>query len=153
MQKFSAVIQKIGINPCVDVPDKIIQQLLREAKKERGPLPVCGRINRSAFETTIIKYQGAWRLYLNTQMRQDADVDVKDRVAVQVTFDPKPHKVRMPKKFTAALRKNKKAKDAFEKLPPSHQQAILKYMNWLKTDEALRRAIDKVIEKELKFPR
>jgi Bacteriocin-protection, YdeI or OmpD-Associated/Domain of unknown function (DUF1905) len=150
MPKFSAVIRKLGINPFVEVPERIVQKLLRDAKQDTGPLPVRGRIHRMPFVTTVVKYAGAWRLYLNTQMRRDAGVDVKDTINVELTYDPKPRIVPMPEKFALALKKNKRAKAAFEKLPASHQKAILSYMNWLKTEEALERAIDKVIQKELK---
>ncbi|MBI2845314.1 MAG: DUF1905 domain-containing protein [Chloroflexi bacterium] len=143
--KFSGKICKLDINPCVDVPEKIVQELLRAANKERGPIPVKGRLNGKEFRTTVVKFRGAWRLYLNTYMRAEAGIDVGDRARVQIWFDPNPRSVPIPKVFAKALDENPAAKAAFEKSPPSHQREILRYMNWIKRPETLQRNIDKAI--------
>lgn len=145
IQKFSARIFKLDINPCVDVPERIVQKLLRVAKKERGPIPVKGRLNGKPFKTTVVKYRGAWRLYLNTYMRTDAGVDVGDRVNVTLELDTKPRIVPRPKEFAQALDQNPAAKAAFANSPPSHQREILIYLNWVKKPETLQRNIDKAI--------
>lgn len=148
-EKITAKIHKLGINPCIDVPEVVARRLLQNAGKTSGSIPVRGTLNGKKFLQTIVKYRGAWRLYLNTEMRKDAGIGVGDTAKVIIAFDPKPRTVPMNKKLAAALSKNKRARDAFEKLPPSHQKAILRYLNWLKTDEAVERGVKKVIEKEL----
>jgi hypothetical protein len=37
---FPAVVRKLGINPCVDVPGPVVARLLRAARKTSGPIPV-----------------------------------------------------------------------------------------------------------------
>ena len=145
-QIFSAKVRKIDINPYVQVPADIILKLQQDAKKEKGPIPVKGTLQGKPFSTTVVRFRGMWRLYLNTPMRRDAHVEVGDQVTVGVRFDGAPRTVAAPHKFTLALSKNKRAKEAFEKLAPSRQREILRYLNSLKQPETLERNIEKVVQ-------
>lgn len=146
MESFTAKILKIGINPYVGLPEDVLKTLFKQADKNKGPIPVRGTLNGKRFEQTLVKYQGAWRLYLNTQMRQEADIDVGDDATVQIEFDPEPRIVPIHPKFARALSKNKEAKAAFEKLAASRQKEILRYLNSMKTEESLVRNVEKVIQ-------
>ena len=63
-QRFKANIYKIGINPVVDPPDKILRAIFTQAGKNKGPIPVRGRLNGAgpgeliAFE--LIKAHGEY---------------------------------------------------------------------------------------------
>jgi len=59
MKSFSAEILKFGINPYVDIPEKILHDLFRQSGRTKGPLPVRGILNGNKFKQTIVKYQGA----------------------------------------------------------------------------------------------
>lgn len=96
------------------------------------------------FKKTVVKYQGAWRLYLNIQMRKNAGVDVGDPATVQLQFDPEPRRVSMHPKFTRTLRTNRKLRATFETLLPSRQNEILRSLNSLKTEESIVRNIERV---------
>jgi hypothetical protein len=146
IQTFTAKVRKIDINPYVEVPEDILRKLRQDAKKERGPISVKGTLQSKPFSTTIVKFRGMWRLYLNTPMRQAANVDVGDQVTISVQFDQTPPKVPVPRKLTLALSKNKTAKEAFQKLAPSRQKEILRYLNSLKQVETLDRNVEKVIQ-------
>ena len=78
-------------------------------------------------------------------MRRAANVDVGDQVTVKVQFDHAPRPVPMPPEFELALSKNKQAKEAFEKLSPSRQKEILRYLNSLKQPKTLERNIEMVM--------
>jgi hypothetical protein len=149
MKSFSSKIFKLGINPCVNVPDKIVNELLQESGKPKGPIPVRGKLNGKEFVQTVVRYQGAWRLYLNTQMRLDAGIEVGDEARLELEFDPEPRVVPMHPELARALAKNREAKLAFEKLRPSHQKEILRYLNSLKSAESAARNVDKVIRQLL----
>jgi hypothetical protein len=146
MERFTAKILKIGINPYVGVPEGVLNTLFQQADKNKGPIPVRGTLNGKRFKQTLVKYQGAWRLYLNTQMRQDAGIDVGDDATVEIEFDPEPRIVPIHPKFARALSKNREANVAFETLAPSRQREILRYLNSMKTEESLVRNIEKVIQ-------
>ncbi|RYZ25413.1 MAG: DUF1905 domain-containing protein, partial [Chitinophagaceae bacterium] len=66
MQKFTARLEIIGINPFVFVPEPIRVEIFRKAGKDKGYIPVCGTVNGKAFRQTLVKYRGDWRLYINT---------------------------------------------------------------------------------------
>ena len=128
------------------VPEDVLNTLFKEADKNKGPIPVRSTLNGKRFVQTLVKYQGAWRLYLNTQMRQDAGIDVGDDATVEIEFDPEPRIIPTHPKFAHALAKNKEAKVAFDQLAPSRQKEILRYLNSMKTEESLVRNIEKVIQ-------
>lgn len=145
-QKFSAIVKIIDINPHVYIPNNVLRQLQKDAGKVKGPIPVRGVLNGKPVMQSVVRFRGAWRLYLNTQMRQDDRVDVGDAVTVEVEFDKEPRIVPIPPQLTMVLEKNKQARLAFEKLPPSRQKEINRYLGFLKPEEAVKRNVEKVIK-------
>jgi hypothetical protein len=143
---FSAKVRIIGINPYVQVPKAVLQKLFDEAGRDRGPIPVCGTLNGKKFQQTLVRFQGAWRLYLNTPMRRDAGIDVGDQAVVELGFDPKPRTLPIHPHFALALEKNKAAKAAFERLAPSRRKEILRYLGFMKTEISLRRNIAIIVD-------
>ena len=143
--KFRSVIFKIGINPVVDPPDGVLQTVFKQAGKTKGPIAVCGRLNGEDFVQTLVKYQGAWRLYINAQMLRDSGLKVGETANIEIRFDPVPREVSMPAKLKAALRRDEEAKKAFAALPPSRQKEIFRYINSLRTDESIVRNVEKIL--------
>jgi hypothetical protein len=146
MQSFSARIIKLGINPCMDVPLPVLKELFKKAGKSKSPIPVKGKLNGKPFIQTLVKYQGAWRFYLNTPMRNAAGIDEGDMAHVEIDFDPKPRIIPMHPGLIHALSQNKKAKEVFDKLVPSRQKEIVRYLNSMKTAESVKRNITKIIK-------
>jgi hypothetical protein len=142
---FSATVTKLGINPVVDPPDDVLARLFDHAGRTKGPIPVRGTINGAEFIQTIVKYKGSWRLYINERMLKDSGADVGDRVAIEVAYDPRPRDVPVPKPLEDALRKDKKARAAFDQLSPSRQKEINRYIGSLKTTGSVDRNVEKII--------
>lgn len=132
------------INPCVVVPARIVTALKEESRKNQS-IPVSGTLQGRPFKANLVRYRGAWRLYLNGPMRKAADADVDDRVMVVLTFDPKPRTLRVPPTFAKALAANRKAKAAFDALAPSRRKEILRYLGNLKREETLMRNVEKAV--------
>jgi len=65
MKSFSARILKIGINPYVGLPEDVLNVLFKQADKTKGPIQVRGTVNGKRFKQTLVKYPGAWCLYIN----------------------------------------------------------------------------------------
>ena len=93
MQVFSASIVKLGINACVNVPEKTVKSLLAAAGKKSAPVQVKCDLNGAVFDANVVRYSGNWRLYLNTPMRKSAKKDVGDKIKIKLSYDPT---VRMP---------------------------------------------------------
>lgn len=145
MKKFSARIDKIGVNPFVFLPEPVLNYIFKQAGKERGTIPVHGKLDGHSFIQTLVKYSGAWRLYLNTPMRKAAGKDVGDTIKVEIEFDPVERIILMHPKLKEALEKNKKAKSVFDQLSPSLQKEIVRYIAHLKTEESVERNIKKAL--------
>lgn len=144
-QKFSSIVEIVDINPYVPIPNKVLRELQKAAKKDKGSIPVKGTLKGKYFTQTVVKFRGLWRLYLNTYMREDTGVAVGDRVTVKLEFDPEPIIVPIPKQLAAELAKNNQAKKAFASLPPSHQKEINRYLTSLKTEASMERNVEKII--------
>jgi hypothetical protein len=146
MPSFQARIAIIGINPYVSLPDSALKQIFKAAGKSSGPIPVCGLIEATPYTQNLVRYQGAWRLYLNTPMRRGAGKEVGNWARVTVDFDPRPRVTPMPPALRKALAQDKAAKAAFEALAPSRRKEIQRYLNHLKRPVALARNIVHVMD-------
>jgi hypothetical protein len=141
---FAAKIYKVGINPCVKVPRHITDKMV----PEKGYIPVKGKIGRHPFNQTLVPVRDAsYRLYVNGPMLNGAGVRVGE--TVQFTFEqdrrPRRPEVPMNPEFKKQLAGHNLL-NAFETLTASRKKDILKYLNHLKTEEALTRNIDKVLD-------
>lgn len=145
MTRFKAVIEIIGINPFVFVPEKILAAVLQEAGKEKGPIPIKGVINKNPYRQTLVKYAGHWRLYINTIMLKDSPKRIGETITISIEFDPADRKLNMHPELEKALAKNKTARENFSKLPASRQQEIIRYISNLKTAESVERNIARAI--------
>jgi hypothetical protein len=131
-------IYKLGITPCVDVPDGVLGSIFTQAGKSSGPIPVRGSLDGKPFRQTLVRYGGAWRLYINTEMREGAGVGAGDEAEVELEFDPEPRVVLMRPEFSRALAGNREAKAAFDGLPVP-QERDTEYLNSLKIEDAVAR--------------
>ena len=145
MRYFFAKIQIIGINPYVLLPASLLKYIFQKAEKNKGAIPVQLKIDGKAFIQNMVKYSGKWRLYLNGPMRKAAGKDVGDIIEIQVDFDPRPRTIPVHPKLKKAFKENPTAKKAFEKLSPSRQKEILRYINFLKSEESVEKNVQRAI--------
>ena len=145
MRSFSATIEKIGVNPYVLLPDPVLKSIFKFAGKEKGAIPVRGTLNGKIFLQTLVKYNGKWRLYLNTPMRKAAGIEVGDIAHVKIEFDLQLRVIEMHPLLSAALQKDPLAKAAFDILSPSRQKEIKRYIANLKTEESVMLNVAKII--------
>ena len=104
MQVFSASIIKLGINACLNVPEKIVKRLLAAAGKKSAPVQVKCVLNGVDFDANVVRYSGDWRLYLNLVTRRAAGCDIGDKVKIHLAHDPSIRMPPMPETFRQALR-------------------------------------------------
>ena len=145
MKSFSAKIQIIGVNPYVLLPSTLLKYIFKKAGRDKGAIPIQLKIGGKSFIQNLVKYSGKWRLYLNGPMRKAAGKDVGDTMEIQIDFDAKPRMTPMHPKLKKALKENKEAKTVFEKLSPSRQKEILRYINFLKSEDSVDRNIKRAI--------
>ena len=145
MARFSATIYKIDINPVVDPPEMVLAEIFQKADKSKGPIPVRGKLNGVEFSQTLVKFRGAWRLYINAPMLKDSGLKVGDIANIDLEYDPRQRDVAMPNALVNAFGRDRSAREAFDRLTPSRQKEILRYVGSLKTREAVVRNVERVI--------
>jgi hypothetical protein len=140
---FRSKISLVGINPCIKVPKRITDKLI--AKK--GYIPVKGTIENHFFQQTLVPVKSeGYRLYVNGPMLKGAGVGVGDMVSFVIEQDnwERNQNHPMPKEFKKQLKEHGLLK-MFEQLPPSRQKEINRYLNNLKTKEALMKNVGRMI--------
>lgn len=145
MDTFSAEIQIIGVNPYVEVPEAILASLFQQAGKSKGQIPIRGYINQQPFTQTLVRYSGAWRLYINTTMLPKSPQRIGERVTLEVMYDPSDRSIQPHPAWIAALAQNPAAKAVFDSLPPSRQKEIVRYIASLKTEASVEKNIARSI--------
>lgn len=146
MPSFAAPLEIIGINPFVPVPDNVLDSLLSAAGKNKGPIPIKGTINGVAFRQTLVRYRGAWRLYVNTTMLKNSPKRIGEIVQLVVFVDSGDRSIHPHPKLLYALEQNKQAKQKFDSLAPSLQKEIIRYISFLKTETSVDRNVAKAID-------
>ena len=145
MKSFKSKIFIIGINPHVLLPSTVLKYIFQKARKDKGAIPVQLKIGGKDFIQNLVRYSGKWRLYLNGPMRKAAGKDVGDTIEIQIDFDPRPRTTPIHPKLKKAFKENSIAKKAFEKLNPSRQKEILRYINFLKSEESVDKNVQRAI--------
>ncbi|HVZ24968.1 MAG TPA: YdeI/OmpD-associated family protein [Sediminibacterium sp.] len=143
MFRFSAVIQKIGINPCVPVPERITQNMV----SHRGYIAIRGTINNFPFVQNLVPVKNApYRLYINGPMLKGAMSSTGRKAVFKIEQDPDPS-AREPE-MQPAFRKRftqEKLLTEFYACTPSRQKEILKYYGNLKTDKSREQNLDRLV--------
>lgn len=145
MKSFSSKIYIIGINPYVLLPASILKYLFQKAGTDKGAIPVQIKTGGKNFIQNLVKYSGKWRLYLNAPVRKAAGKEVGDMIDIQINFDGKTRTTPLHTKLKKVFKENPEAKTAFDRLAPSRQKEILRYTNFLKTEESIERNIQRVV--------
>lgn len=145
--RFNAILDKIGINPFVFLPENILLPIIENAKQYNGKIPVKGIVNNLAYQQTLIKYSGEWRLYINTKMLKDSPKRIGEIIKLTIEMDYEDRIVPTHPDFFNALEKNHLALEVFQNLSPSLKKEIVRYLSRLKTQKS----IDKNITRAINF--
>ncbi len=146
--RFRAPIEIRGINPYVLVS---AEQAAALKPGWRRPMPVSVQIDGKPDVPWRINMMpagdGSFFLYLQGGVRKAARADVGDVVEVAVTFDDgyRGGPAEPPSWFSAALQRNPAARAGFDRLPPSRQKEIVRYLAALKSPQAQQRNLEKVL--------
>ncbi|RYG16482.1 MAG: DUF1905 domain-containing protein [Chitinophagaceae bacterium] len=143
MYHFKAKIYKTGINWAVDVPLKISEQML----PEKGYIRIKGQINGFDFIQTLVPVKNApYRLFVNLLMMKGGHTALGDvaNFEIEQNFITIEKMYEMPQLLAEALAQHQLIDD-FNQLRPARIKDILKYLSYVKTEETMRKIIEKVI--------
>ena len=143
MQRFKAVLEPVPHGGhYVVVPG-------RAAEKEglRHSARVRGEVNGVPFRSSLMKYSGIFHLGIHKATLEKANAKPGQRVEVTLELDdaPLPTDV-VPPDLEKALARNKKARDAFAVLRPSHRREYVKHILEAKKEETRARRVQKTLE-------
>ena len=144
--KFNVALDIIGVNPFVLVPLRVLGKIFIQAGKDKGPIPIRGTVNGVVYTQTLVKYKGAWRLYINTMMLNNSPQRVGEKLTLTIAFDPIDRTIKPHPKLVKALSNNKKAKRVFDGLTPSLQKEIVRYISSLKTEVSVDKNVVKAVD-------
>ncbi len=145
MQRFSATLEIIVGNPYVLLPPKVLAAVFAQAARDKGPIPVRGALNGKPFQQTLVKYSGAWRLYVNLTMLENSPRRIGEEVEVEIEYDPSDRTIEQHPKLTQALAENPAAREVFDGLSPSRQKEIVRYIAQLKSEASVERNVERAI--------
>ena len=102
-------------------------------------------INGYGYGSSVGSLGGRSMLPVSAQIRAEAKIAAGDDVEVDVVLDTEPREVSVPADLAAALDGEPSARDAFGRLPYSHQLRYVTVVEDAKTPETRQRRIDKTI--------
>ena len=146
MLQYTARLEIIDGNPFVFVPQEILEALFQQANQNKGPIPIRGAINGKPYQQTLVKYSGAWRLYINMKMLKDSPRRIGEIIDVELAFDPSDRTLLPHPKLTQALAENEEARSVFDGLSPSRQKEIIRYISNLKSETSVDRNVKRAIQ-------
>lgn len=142
---FRAKLELIGVNPFVSVPGKILLAIFKQAGRDKGHIPIRGTVNSVPYKQTLVKFRGAWRMYINARMLKNSPRRIGEVIKVSAKFDPADRSIKLHPIFAKALKNNPTAQNKFNTLSPSRKHEIVRYISFLKTEESVNRNVIRAI--------
>jgi hypothetical protein len=125
----------------IQVPDEIVDAM---GSGKRPPVRVT--INGYTYRSTIASMGGRFMVGISAEVRDRAHVSGGDTVDVDVELDRSPREVEVPPDLAKALKRDAKARKAFDALSYSNRQRHVLSIEGAKTEETRQRRIDKAIQ-------
>ena len=141
--EFEGEIYKVGINPCVDVPEEIAAALTRD----RGFIHVVGRMGPAEFAKSLVPVAGGpFRLYVDGAMMKASKARVGDRAAFALRQGSRRERPGGMPDFVREALNARGLMERFEAQTESRQRDVLRYLAALKSPEARARNLEKLVK-------
>ena len=120
-----------------------------DAKAEfgRARAPVNVAINGYSFRSTVAVYGGKYFIPVRKQRQEAAGVKPGDTVEAAVAPDTKERRVEAPPDLAAALARNRRAREQWEKLSYTHRREHAEAIEGAKKPETRARRLQSTLEK------
>jgi hypothetical protein len=137
--RFRTTIEQSGKTATgIRIPDEIVQGL-GAGKRPAVRVTIRGHTYRS----TVASMGGRFMVGVSAENRAAAGVAGGDEVDVDIELDTEPREVAVPPDLAAALKRDAKARQAFEGLSFSNKRWHVQSIEGAKTPETRQRRIDK----------
>jgi len=112
----------------------------------RGRVPVRGTLNGAPFRAAIFKMGGNHFMVVNRHLRAASGVRGGETVPVTIERDDEPRVMEPPADFARALKADKDARAAWDKLSYTHRREHVEHIEEAKKPETRARRIEKSVE-------
>ena len=143
MKQFKAKLEPVpGGGHFVAVPAAVA-----EAAGLKYGVRVRGTVDGVAYRSSLMKYSGVFHMGVHKATMEKAGVAAGDLVDVEIEEDDQPlPEDTVPPELVKAFRKSAKAKQAWDKLAPSHRREHVKHINEAKKAETRAARIEKTLK-------
>ncbi len=139
--RFRTTIRQTGKTTTgIEIPAELVARL---GSGQRPPVSVT--INGYTYRSTVARMGGAFMVSLSAENRAQAGVAGGDEAAVELELDTTPRRATVPPDLAEALDRDPAAKQRFDSLSHSRQQAHVLSVESAKTAETRARRIAKAI--------
>jgi hypothetical protein len=111
----------------------------------RARVPVCGTINGFPYRGTVFPMGGKYIFVVNRELRANAKATGGQMISVTMERDEEPRIITPPPDLARALRANKTAQAAWDKLSYTHKKEHARAVEDAKRPETRVRRIEKAI--------
>jgi hypothetical protein len=140
---FKARIYAIGINRCVDVPQKITAVLGGDLH-----IPVKGKIGGLDYRSTLAPSgNGRHRLFIHSRYWKSLKVDKGDMVTITIQIDRELREVSVPDDIIKSLQANEAALNEFERLTTTDKQRYVDFISQAKQPETRLKRLEQGLER------
>jgi hypothetical protein len=111
----------------------------------RGRVPVRGTLNGAAFRGSLFPMRGRHIFVVNRKLREASGVRGGETVSVRLGRDTEPRVVNPPADFSRALKANREARDAWDKLSYTHRREHVEHIEEAKRPETRARRVERSV--------
>jgi hypothetical protein len=139
--RFETTMFLSGNNTGIEVPPEVIDALGAGRKP-----PVVVTVNGYEYRSTVAVMGGKYLVPFSSDKRAATGIQGGDPIVVDIEVDTAPRTVDVPADLAAAIDAAPGAREAWERLAPSHKKAHVDAVESAKAAETRQRRIAKAIE-------
>ena len=139
--RFETTMFLSGNNTGIEVPSGLIDDLGAGRKP-----PVIVTVNGYEYRSTVAVMGGRYLIPFSSDKRAATGIRGGDPIVLDLELDTAPRTVEVPEDLAAALDAAPGAREAWERLSPSHKKAHVTAIDSAKATETRQRRIAKAIE-------
>jgi hypothetical protein len=139
--RFETTMTLVGNNTGIEVPPEVIEALGAGKKP-----PVKVTVNGYEYRNTVAVMGRKYMISFSSDKRAATGIQGGDPIVVDLELDTAPRTVEVPDDLAAALDAAPGAREAFDRLPPSHKKAHVTAVESAKAPETRQRRIGKAVE-------
>jgi len=141
MIRFTATIETLGINPCIQIPARVTRYF-----GKRGYVPVTVYLQSGEVPSSLVPIGGGvQRLYINAAMLRCTDSRIGDRVSIGLELDASDRSLKAPDHLLGTLSARPLAESRWKSLAPSKRKEIIRYISTGKSNATRNRNVARLL--------